>query len=317
MRISIANRLKPFSHVPGAQCIIPGTDFILEAFPALLKIGNLKIHLEVKGPVRDFTVQQDLEKNCVWVFGESFHIQVTASPDGFTVQDRNGKRFFPVKIGFSLPQEWERLSLGSHKKQDWDPLWQRGDLRDILPVLYGLGQKIPHFTEQPLTGTGRLLEFNKVNARSGLEIFCRAAFHHILVPRLRDDQYQGLCPDEEVEGNPFYLIQEATRLIRSLFFHQENHHLHLLPFCPFDSGRFVNMQAHGIGSFDLEWLKGKLSGAILRAKQNCEIALTLQKEIGTFRIRNNTRERGRKCKASDPLFVEVGQTYFLDRFQTL
>jgi hypothetical protein len=308
MKITIAQRLKPFSHTPGAKVVIPGTHFVLEAFPALLRIGNLEIPLDV--PVRDFTVSQDLEKNCVWVSRN----RISASPDGFEILFGKERKFFPIKIAFSLPEHMERLSLGSHKTQDWDLVLRRFDLLEILPVLYALGQKIPPLPPQPHTGTARLLDFPDETAFLGLEILCRAAFHHILVPRLSDDQHQGLCPDEEGTGNSFYLIQESARRIRSLFFRQEGNRLSLLPSCPFAAGRMTGVQTT-FGPLDLEWAKGILRRAVLHASMSGEVALDLQKAIKTFRLRLNTWEKGRKRGPSETFLVEAGKTYLLDRFQ--
>lgn len=298
MKILTRERLKPYSHVPGASCVIPGTHFILEAFPTLLRIGNLEI--PIKGSVHGFTLQQDLEKNCVYVFGKSFHIQIAARPDGFTIDNQ----FFPVKLAYFIPDQWERLSLGIHKAQDWDLVLKRFELEEILPVLYGLGQKIPPVPPQPLTGTARLLKSDD------FEALCRAAFHKILVPRLRDDQHQGLCPDEEGTGNPFFLIQEAYRKIRALVFRDWE----LLPGCPFEAGRMINIQTE-LGSFDLEWTKGFPNRAVFHASKSGELPLKLNTALSCYRVRMNDRERGRKQMASELLKIEAGKIYFLDRFQ--
>lgn len=323
MNISIANRLRPYSHIPGAQCAIPGTHFILEAFPTLLRLGNIEIPLKFTGPVRDFTLQQDLEKNCALVFGKakegSFKIEIGAQSGGFEISFYEEKKFFPAKLFFFLPEQWERLSLGMHKAQDWDLVLRRFDLKEILPVLYGLGQKIPPLPSQPLTGTARLLAFSEDRVLEGFEALCRAAFHKILVPRLHDDQHQGLCsdegPDEEAAGNPFFLLQEAARRIRSLFIREEDDRVRLLPNCPFDAGRMANVQVK-VGSLDLEWAKRLLRRAVLRPAASGEIALDLQKEIRSFRVKTGGREKGRKQSASEPLLLEAGKTYFLDRFST-
>jgi len=71
MKIKIAERLRPFSHTPGASCLIPGTCFAVTAFPTLLRIDQHEIKLKLTGPVSNFTLQQDLEKNCVFVFGKA------------------------------------------------------------------------------------------------------------------------------------------------------------------------------------------------------------------------------------------------------
>lgn len=328
MKISIKERLKPFSHNPGAACLIPGTCWEIEAFPALIRLGKkYEITLHLTGPVKDFTLEQDLEKNCVFVFGkakEGFYrlrfqgnagrVEMTAvnAPLGLLA---NGKPLrpretivFDDEIDFFLPKSWERLSLGQSKAQEWDLVLRRFDLQEILPVLFGLGQKLPFIEPQPFNGMRKLLE------EGNFESFCRAAFSKILVPRLIDDQHQGLVLPEIATGNPCFLLQEAVRRIRDLFFKQEDLRISLFPSCSFDAGRMTCIQANKVGEFDLEWASRTLRRAILRASLSCEIMLELPKGLHSFRVRTALSQRGSRQKEGDPLLIEAGKTYFFDRF---
>lgn len=328
MKISIRERLKPFSHSPGAACLIPGTCWTIEAFPALIRLGKkYEIHLHLTGPVVDFTLEQDLEKNCVWVFGkakEGFYrlrfqgmsggIEMTAlnAPLGILA---NGKPLrsketilFEDEIDFYLPKNWERLSLGLSKAQDWDLVLRRFDLQEILPVLFGLGQKLPLIEPQPRTRMGMLLE------EGNFESFCRAAFSKILVPRLIDDEHQGLVLPEAAAGDPCFLLQEAVRRIRSLFFKQENLRISLLPSSSFPAGRMTCIQAKGAGEFDLEWASRSLRRAILRAACSSEMILELPKGIRSCRVRTALSQKGSRYLDGAPFGIESGKTYFFDRF---
>ncbi len=329
MKISIRERLKPFSHTPGAGCLIPGTCWEIEAFPALVRLGKkYEIALHVTGPVKDFTLEQDLEKNYVSVFGkaqEGFYrlqfqgkeggIEVTAvkAPKLFLVNGSpllaNEKLFFAdEEVDFFLPKICERLSLGVSKAQDWDLVLRRFDLKEILPVLYCLGQKLPYLKPQPLCGTGKLLE------EGNLESFCRAAFSKLLVPRFIDDQHQGLALPGIAAGNPCFLLQEAASRIRSLFFCQENSRISLLPACSFDAGRMTKIQANGIGEIDIEWASRTLRRAVLRASFTGEAILDLPKGLRSFRVRTSPSQRGDRHQGGTPLMMESGKTYFFDRF---
>jgi hypothetical protein len=296
MKIAIAQKLRPYSHIPGAMCALPGTRFIVEAFPTLIRIENLEIPIG-DAPAPEFTLQQDLESNCVWVFSKKYRLRIKARADGIECNDR----FFPIQMDFHLPEQWERLSLGKQKAQDWDLVWRRFDLAEILPVLYGLGQKIPAVPPQPHTGTARLLD-------GDLEPLCRAAFHKILVPRLRDDQRQGYCADEQALGNPFYLLQEAAQRIRSRFFRQQERRLRFFPDSSFPAGRMTNVQAPGIGTLDFEWSKRRLRRAIIRAVSDGETLL----EGCSFRMKTDPKEKGKR--RAEAFFAESGKTYFLDQF---
>jgi hypothetical protein len=328
MKISIKERLKPFSHTPGAACLIPGTSWEIEVFPALIRLGKkYEAALHVRGPVKDFTLEQDLEKNCVWVFGHAkdgfyrlkfqgkpggIELAVVNAPLGFLVNGRQlakeERLLFADEIEFFLPTNWERLSLGVSKAQDWDLVLRRFDLQEILPVLYGLSQKIPYINPQPLQGTGKLLE------EKNLDSFCRAAFSKILVPRLNDDQHQGFVLPETATGDPCFLLQEAARKIRSLFFHQEGSQISLLPLNSFNAGRMIGIQANGIGSIDLEWASRTLRRSILRAASSGEMTIKLFKGLRSFRVRTSLSQRGHRLEAGKPLLFESGKTYYLDQF---
>ena len=141
MKIAIAEKLSPFSHTPGAACLIPGTWWQIEAFPTLLRLCHnaqkIEISLQLTGPVKEFTLQQDLMRGVVWVFGKAkegyFRLRLEASDSGFDLfaektpsgglETSKGhlaskdRLHFPVDLTFSLPPSSERISFGSHKEQ--------------------------------------------------------------------------------------------------------------------------------------------------------------------------------------------------------
>lgn len=321
MKIQIAARLKPFSHTPGASCVIPGSCAVIEAFPTLLKMNGQEWKMPLTGPVSGFTLQQDLEKNCVNIFGKAkegyFRLRIEASDEGFHIHSEKGplkSALFKAEVPFLSKSTCERLSLGSHKAQDWDQVQRRCDLKEILPILFCIGQKTPLILPQPLTGTARLLELptDRTLLAPAIEAFFKAAFKGILVPRLVDDQHQGLVPDEPGKGNPFFLLQEGAKMVRALFFKQNERRLAFLPNLPvpFDSGRMLGLQAFGIGEIDLEWSKKTIRRAIIRATTPGEVLLDLPKEIKTFRL-----GKKKKQKRDEPILLEPGNTYHLDRFE--
>ncbi len=321
MKIKIAVRLKPFSHTPGMSAVIPGSCSILQAFPTLLRLDDLDWKMPLTGPVRGFTLQQDLEKNCIYVFGRAkegyFRIRVEAHDGGFRLIVEKGpfpSGFLDKEIVFQTPTPFERLSLGNHKAQDWDLIQRRMDLKEILPLLFCLGQKIPLISPQPVTGTAALLSLpsDRSKLEEALLSFCKAAFKDLLIPRLVDDQHQGLIPEGPAGGNPFFLLQEGYKMIRSLFFHQNERRLALLPNLPisFDAGRITHLKAPGIGEIDLEWSKKILRRVEIRAESSGDVLLGLQKEIESYRV-----GKKKKFKRGEPLLLEAGKTYHLDRFE--
>ncbi|MBA3721183.1 MAG: hypothetical protein H0W88_02120 [Parachlamydiaceae bacterium] len=182
MRIQIAERLRPYSHLPGTRLLLSGTSYCLEIFPALIRIyaietNNLRlieqIHLHIIGPVQEFTILQDLENGKVTVWGHALNgfirYHILSEKDGKGVRlivekgpvegiqirfhetysrlllAKESLDFFVKTNEFSLssPIQGSRLSLGNHKAQDWNLVKRRLDLTEILPVWNRLGELTP------------------------------------------------------------------------------------------------------------------------------------------------------------------------------
>lgn len=305
MKIQIREKLRPFSHLAGSACPLPGTFAIVQAFPTLLRIDQHEIPIE-KGHHEGFTLQMDLEKHCVFVFGKKFRLQVYASENGFHV--RGSMRIdIRTPVVFCPAAPFERLSLGNRKAQDWEGVLKRGDMAEWMPCLFCLGQKVPRVKPQKLTGTAHLL---KMSDEKSLQALFQAGFSKLLVPRLNDDQHQGLVPYEKEEGSPFYLLQEGAKLIRSLFFQQDERRIAFLPalLTSLHAGKMVGLKAPGIGTIDFEWSKKQIRSAYIRAAVSGEILL----EVKAKTVRVNRRER---VSTKEPLCLHEGKTYLLDRFE--
>ncbi len=79
MLIEIAERFRPFVHVPGTFCILPFTTLTFRIYPAYVEVFDLsssvpalvaEFPIKIQGPVKKFTVLQDMERGCLKVFGE-------------------------------------------------------------------------------------------------------------------------------------------------------------------------------------------------------------------------------------------------------
>lgn len=342
MRIEIATRLIPYSHIPGTCSLIPQTEWAGAFFPAMVHVRKMRgplvscTHiLPIRGPVHDFTVMLDLEKGCVRVHGKG--------QDGYF-------RYRVYKKNSDLVLEWEkspvpaqniilakecaefpttnhsRLSLGMHKQLDWDLVLRRADLKEIFPVLLRLSEWIPNGgaisseAEKTLFDLCRLsVEEKQVRTKSAeFNNLLTAAFRGILTPTLYDDLHQGfppICSDRE--KNPLSLLSSMAELIRSLFFQQDGDDLSLLPCLPvdFDAGRFLGLQTLEGDRLELEWSKKLLRRAIIRPIKTREVRLVLQKPLKGFRIRTNLKERGRIVDAGIALKLKADQPLYLDRFQ--
>lgn len=324
MKIEIGEKIKPFSHVPGTRCLVPGSRFVVQAFPALLRIeGYADLPIQVTGPVKEFTVQLDLEKKCVllWAIAKEgyFKFKLEAIEEGLTLtMDRapkeglqiGDKRFVSkekalIVVGgtyLAVPRT-EKLSLGNLKAQEWDLVWRRMELKEIAPALFLLGQMIP--TEKDAHGGTETL------LKKSLDLFVRTSFSDLLIPRLKDEQHQGIAPVEAGTGDPLALLQKSYREIRSFLIHESNPTLKILPHLPkeWDAGRVEGLHVEGLGEIDLEWSRGQIRRMVLRASRNCQATLLFAKPVDSFRWNGKQKENG------ESIFFEQSKIYEFDRFQ--
>lgn len=193
MHIEIAERLKPFSHAPGIFFVLPGTSYRVQVFPACFKIEDLsgatpklvvQLNMDIQGPLDQFTVEQDLEKGMVRVWGVStaglfryllksmmngsgVMIVIEKAPsEGVAFQSQGiwslesheplragERRLLTLATQFHVnSKQWEmalidRLSLGNHKSQDWELMRRRCDFAEIFPIWHRLGQLVPKSLE--------------------------------------------------------------------------------------------------------------------------------------------------------------------------
>ncbi len=256
--IQIRNRLLPFCHSSGTKCLIPGTFTSVEGFPHLIRIhhpsGVEEISLGNDPFSRPFTLQLDLEKDLVLIQGK--------------------------KISLSEKVEKkEKIFLGSNKVQDWDLILRRLDLREIVPLLFGLSQTVP------------LIPF--FQTQEPLLPFFLSSFEHFLVPR------------ESAS------LQRAFWLIRNLFFQEEEESFCFPKQTVFPSGRMVCVKTN-MGRLDIEWAKWRLRRVVFHAETTGSIFWKV--EARSFRSKEALHERGQTHPIDAPFAVTQGKMYFLDRF---
>lgn len=346
MRMTIAQRYRPFSHENGSTCLLPRSSWSIQAFPTFIRFRNreregslegFEISLPLHGIVREFTVQQDLENGFVFVWGIAkegrFRLRWQAISGGIELLVEKapstglicgGKTLFAkdrevwkVSGAFFEPSALERLSFGLHRSQNWPEVMRRMDLREILPILFHLGQWMPAVENDPETCVHRLLDSDDALFETTMEEFLQVAFSGILSPRLVDDEYQGIVPVEAVpsRASAISLILKAKKRIRSLVVQQEDRKISILPACPFIAGRMTDVQCPQVGTLDFEWTKGKIRQLILRADQDTDVQFEFPRTIGSYRLRTGLLDAGIRKSSDSALILETGKKYLLDRFQ--
>lgn len=204
MKIKIAERLKPISHLPGTYFVLPGSTYRIQFFPGCMKVDDLSttvpqplasVVFDVAGPVREFTVEQDLERGVIHVWAMTlsgfmrYHVAALENTSGIAISfekipkqgikctcdgvwklNHSGIIQSGVKLNLSpqafdddtplakyRPMKIDRLSLGNHKGQDWELMRRRRDFAEIFPIWHRLGQLIPSQKECSEIGVLNLL----------------------------------------------------------------------------------------------------------------------------------------------------------------
>lgn len=348
MHITIAQRLYPFSHEPGICCLLPKTSWQVQVFPTLLRFKNIgnplgkawELPLKLKGPVKNFTVCQDLEKCQITVFGHTlegyvrYHLRrelegvvldFEKAPSFFIAQER---QLLPLACDLPFENTFqERLSLGCHKSQDWMLVKRRSDMSEIFPFWLRLSQVIPRpaFSIFEPRGLFSLLDacrqavvlLDKNVVASLFTDFFHAVFQGILSPQTKDEKFLGLVDDVEISCSPLVLLHESADLIRSLFIQENEESLSLLPCLPteFHAGRMTQLQLQNGDRIEIEWSKKLLKKVIWHPARDRIYRLKLQRSLKSFRMRNCLKERGTRVLSEQSLELHAGKVLYLDRFE--
>jgi hypothetical protein len=249
----------------------------------------------------------------------------------------------------------ERLFLGMTKSLEIEKVQRRKNLQELLPLWMFLGQKTPTIlpaSRKKHQGTAFLLEKienllkdkeEKIQIEKLFLSLYLAGFSLFFSPRLRDEQHQGIISEAfekeiSLDASPFILLEEGSKLIRSLFFREEGlkekekkeerqeeengkrkAKLFLLPTLlpSFHSGKMINL-SFSLGTIDMEWAKKLLKKVVVSPRENGKIELNLQPAIKKFRVREfgkRKKDFGKVFSAHEPIDVKKGQKLFLDHFE--
>lgn len=372
MQLTIAERLRPFSHLPGTAFVVPGTSLSLEVFPAFIRVIDLalsspavvaEISIGVEGPIDGFNVILDLENGSIRVLGVSqkgffrysvrgetngkaIAVTVEKGPDSGILFSAKGpwtsqgsasiqpgeKIVFAEDVdGEALPYKFsglERLSLGSHKLQDWELVRRRLSFDEIFPIWFHLGQMVLKPASNILAGTALLLNDCRraIDANAPEKILAEfrklflAGFDGVLSPRLVDTDYNGIKFSNEVpvgEASALTILTEGARLIRSLFVRQEKSTVHVLPSVPpeFHCGRFLEVECGDGGLLSIEWTKKSIRCMSFKVHADQKVAFTFSNHEKKCRVRTSTKDKGVVYIPGSELNVVAGQSYWFDNFQ--
>ena len=318
MSIKIDQKLKPFSHRFGARCVVLKSRIVVEIFPALIRIQGIEFPIQITGPVKEFTVQMDLERECIfiWMIAKEgyFRFKIHADQEIILTVIRSPKNGVQIGSNRLMPKHSivlcksettlqastsERLFLGSWKDQDWDLIQRRSDLKEILPILFSLGQKIPYL-EKGHGGTVDLMD------KSLLKCYM-ASFTDFLIPHLTDQMHQGIVLEREEKGDPMSLFSIFyEKMKQSILIERKNEVEIFSDFIEqFPSGKATHLKVLD-GEIHLEWSKHFLRKMIFQPTVSGNAVFIFPKKIQRFRG---------PVKKNESLFYEAGKKYIFDRFQ--
>lgn len=351
MQIRISEKLTVFSHKMGSKVILPKTTLEVQIFPTkiiFLDLENLEKKesfciLDLKGPFKNFTILQDIEKAIIEVFGfcengffkykifadnKKIKILLLKAPNNFITFLKNKKKevlrqkelfIIKMKIKVFEKKSLEKLFLDVHKKPDIFFIFKRLDLKEILPFWFCLGKdldlkkkKINLFKEMEKMVFEKC---SKILLESVLLKIFQKFFSDLFSPRTFDEKYQNIDIEIDKKISPLVLLEQGACFIRSLFFIEEENSFKILPFLlpSFFSGRFINIES-SVGKFDIVWSKKKLKKMILKSTKTKKILFSISK-IKSFRLKENRGEKGKIFKADEFIYIEKDKIYFFDRFQ--
>lgn len=357
--LSIGNRLRPFSHQPGTSCVLPRSSCKATLYPTRCEIATFDhkksytLDFALQGPIDDFTVTLDLEKEALFVHGKAqsgfFCYRLQATREGVTCLLERGDVALQVSLDggkdfllhkkesflLAIPTHYgnlqdsscqEVLSFGNHQSQDWQVATSRRQLAQLLPWWFTLGIKTPEVAHAPSLGTLSFLEKLQTLRDQGHpehlgDVFLlaiQAAFDGLLFPKAKDNQHLGLALPEGPlpQDAALLLLSCGAKIIKSLLVHASQESLTPLPCLPpqLHCGRYLNIACPGY-FLDMEWTKKTLR--LMRLRPECDLSLTLNlpSSVQSFRLRGPGHERGVRMKSTSPLALQVGKTYFVDRFE--
>ncbi|MEG0037218.1 MAG: hypothetical protein RSB82_02100 [Victivallaceae bacterium] len=324
--LRLKQHFKPFSLLPGELYQIPGSRLFAQVFPSLIRIFNEKNHLlsevpiDTDGSLKCFSVMQDLHRGGLTLFSGSNRYAVSGI--GKVLKSRSQ----PVT---KLDSRF--LSFGIHKKQDWQMIYRRRDVKEILPLWFRMGLITPgsDADESDRVGIPDFLEecfdYRRTDDYCSdrmlfmIEQLFSFGFGNCLVPQRYDRFHRGIFKEfQDITEMPLTILCRGASLIESLIYSRKDNRIEFLKKLPgkFVCGKLFGVVHEGFLSFDLEWTKKRIGMIRLKGLSDTEAFFSFPLDIKQFRLRKEkTRDKGRILKAGEPIAINSGITYLLDCFE--
>ena len=335
----------PWSHAPGIEGWLSGSDCCAKIFPRLLQIYSCSgrertLSTEILFPELsysdDWTVFFDCLRGKTTVQGHSgtrfFRYEIAVEEDGIFLRTLKGDLMCEERGGSFLLTRGEkhslikrsftrsfypssRLLLGINKDPNLDRMLLKPDPLELVPFWYMLG------TPSSLTeGESSLLTtFTKTKSFDALTQFFRAGINGFFVPKTWDDRYLGfqepLIPQEASLAS----VHDAMRsTLRSLFLKEEGSTLFLLPHLPKEcaSGRLLRERLHSSSLISIEWRKHAVRRVLIHQRVDDEVTLITSRQGETCTLTILGTKEKRKVPSGCPITLKGGTRYLFDHFSS-
>lgn len=350
-RIEIRKKLRPFSTRAGIQVPLPAFEMTCKIYPMKVifeKKGNEALELYWKfsqDPQKIVTTfdlfHQRIEVQLTFESGV-FYYDLIQSKEGLVLNPRrqscgsasfkwDSKTFKKVSLKENvlllkdrvhLKESMEQLSLGSHKKQEIERIFKDEDFKEILPMLFNLGQYASETSTKAVGSLKVIEEAYKLLVSRGhdqilsvLKPLLSSAFSGIFVPHIEDVFHWRQESKLEKCPTRFALLEKFYKLIRAFFIESSPMSLSLLPHLPKElfCGRLLQIKERDL-LIDLEWTKKKLRRLKIKSLIDQSIQLKFQKGIQKCRLRVDNKSMLFKNTSSQ--HFEKNKTYLFDRFES-
>lgn len=339
-----------FSSTPGVKISIPGSSYVVQAFPTALRLFLCRqdgldtvrdVTFPKLGPVQGWRVLLDAMRRILCIEGRGpagfFRLRLDLSSEGLSMRSMKGPvelhdhELISLKKNESLvlgqspvgPRSFPmpRLILGCNKAFNWDRISALPDMSEVLPLWYQFGYGGLVADEPPSTLFGVLLESirekKRVDIFPAFDALFRAGTEGMFVPKKIDDLFLGYALPAWPEGMELSTIQaHVCSLIRSLFLTEEGAVVDLLPCLPKECvcGRLLHEGLASGHTISIEWRKGVLRRMFMKAAHDGLVTFKASARSGYIRSLR-TPMRKRPFLLGEPLEVRQGEEYLLDNFQ--
>ena len=351
MQIKIRQKFYVFSHKLGGSFLLLNSNYFVKIFPGLLEFVDLntkkdfKIQLFFEGPIKNFTISQNLKNGEIKVSfqtkngflsykiikREEFLIYFERVPSNKIELKFDKIRKISSKDEILLPinpicdkKPTEFLSFGIHKKPEIELIKRRENLLEILPLIFLYSQFFSDIKSACIRKkcivrelTNKIINREKKDLEQSFLNVLNAHFFEAFIPRVNDEDYQNIVPFvDEKDANPLHILRKLFYIIKLILIEQKPDEIFILPclLTSFHQGRALNIQTN-IGSFDIEWSKKLLKKLIFRPSKDVKIKLNFQSKLKTYRLKTHLKEKGKIFKNKEIIFFEKNKTYFFDKFQ--